>query len=148
VTRAEVLKLYPNASESMIRRNLELETAPEQCSAVFATAFKPTIAASTDEGKLNKTERARLEYLRRLPHVKSLHIQAVTVKIGNDCRFTPDFFYFDANRERLIAEDTKGGHVWEDSRIKAKAAARMFPEFTFIVAYKENGGWREEEIKP
>ena len=106
------------------------------------------VGASTDEQKLNKTEKARLEYLRRLPHVKCLHIQAVTVKIGHDCRFTPDFFYYDEVREQLVAEDTKGGHVWEDSRIKAKAAARMFPEFLFIVAYKEKSGWREEEFKP
>jgi hypothetical protein len=103
---------------------------------------------STDEAKLNKTERARLEYLRRLPHVTFLHTQSVTVKIADNCRLTADYFYFDQKRERFVFEDTKGSFWREDAKIKIKVAARTFPEFTFIVAHKEKNNWREQEINP
>lgn len=113
-----------------------------------AKEFRPTLGVCTDEANLNKNETSRLAYLRRLPNVHNVKAQAVTVKIGDRCRFTPDFFYYDSNRERLVLEDVKGKHVWEDSRIKVKTAARMFPEFTFIVAHKNATGWREEVINP
>lgn len=99
----------------------------------------------SEEVGLNKTERARLEYLRmlRMPH---LMIQSVTLKLAFDCRFTPDFSYIDENG-RLTLEDVKGFQR-EDALIKAKVAARLFPFFRFVIVKKVGSGWDMSEVKP
>jgi hypothetical protein len=38
--------------------------------------------------------------------------------------------------------------IWEDSKIKMKVAARLFPMFRFVIAYKEGGIWQHIDIKP
>lgn len=183
MTRADILKLYPNASESTIRANLDLmaganrpntnkivlkesllqgvsrgnsHSSGHQLTGVDAanrkerkdsTPLHIRAGVSTDEAKLNKTERARLAYLSRLSHVRHLHTQGLTLKLAHDCRLTPDFFYFDENEERFIAEDVKGFQR-EDALIKMKVAARMFPEFSFQIVFKNKSDWTIKPVKP
>lgn len=106
----------------------------------------PRLSVSTDEEKLNKTERAFLEYLRYTMHVRCLHIQAVTLKLAFDCRLTPDFSYYSQD-EQLTFIDVKGFQR-EDALIKMKVAARTFPEWRFIIVKRIKGEWKFEEIKP
>jgi hypothetical protein len=101
---------------------------------------------TTEEEKLNKLERARLAYLRMIK-VPQLRIHAITLKLADDCRYTTDFTYLDANG-RMVFEDTKGKQVWEDSIIKMKTAARMFPEFVFCIVKRSPNGWDVTEVKP
>lgn len=89
---------------------------------------------TTDEEKLNKLEKAFLAYLRAI-NPPYIGIQNVTLKLGFDCRFTPDFTYVD-KKGLLWFVDVKGPHQWEDSLIKAKTAARMFPWAYFALAKK------------
>lgn len=105
---------------------------------------RPSI--STDEAKLNKTERAFLMWARsaQLPF---LHIQAQTLKLAHDCRLTVDFTYFDPQTNRFKFVDVKGFQR-EDALIKMKVAARMFPEYDFFIVKKDPNGWKFEEIKP
>lgn len=101
---------------------------------------------SKDESKLNKTEAAYLAHLRMLK-VPLLRIQQHTLKLADDCRFTPDFSYVDANG-RGVFVDVKGFQR-EDALIKAKFAARLFNEYRFIIAKrKKGGGWDEQEVNP
>ena len=103
------------------------------------------INPSHDESKLNKTERAYLSLLRARKDVDWIGIQNVTLKIGDDCRLTCDFVYLCAGRLTFV--DTKGAFIREDSTIKIKCAARMFPWATFVVAQKISGTWTEKIIK-
>ena len=112
--------------------------------APVATNFVPR--PSTDEEKLNKTEKAYLEILRRTPGIDWLGIQNITVKMADDCRFTADFSYIKDGQLTLV--DTKGGFAREDSYIKIKMAARIFTWARFIVASRVKGIWTEKEIKP
>jgi len=99
----------------------------------------------SEEAGLNKTERARLDYLRmlKMPH---LMIQSVTLKLAFDCRLTPDFSYIDENG-RMTLEDVKGFQR-EDALIKMKVAARLFPFFRFVIVKKIKSGWDIFEVKP
>lgn len=100
---------------------------------------------TTDESKLNKTERAYLWHLRKL-NVPLLRIQQHTLKLADDCRLTVDFTYMNANG-RLVFVDVKGFQR-EDALIKMKVAARQFPEFDFVIVKREKGQWNEKVVHP
>jgi len=103
------------------------------------------IKPSNDEAKLNKTERARLAHLRALG-MSPVGIQDITLKLGDDCRFTPDFHYFTPSGQ-MYFEDVKGFQR-DDALVKIKTAARMFSWATFLIVKKTKGGWEIKEIKP
>lgn len=113
---------------------------------ITAVSMLAEIAPSTDEQKLNRTERAYLAYL-RARGLSWIGVQNITLKLADDCRLTCDFCYINSEG-RLTLVDTKGGFWREDAKIKIKVAARQFPFITFIVAHKEKTQWREEVIKP
>ncbi len=114
-----------------------------------AKLFPPTLdlvpQPSTDEEKLNKTERAYLWHLRKL-NVPSLRVQQVTLKLAHDCRLTVDFTYVNADG-RMVFVDVKGFQR-EDALIKMKVAARQFPEFHFLIVKREKSGWVEWPVPP
>ena len=103
-----------------------------------------TILPTTDEAKLNKTERAYHEHLKRLNY-PWIGVQNLTFKLADDTRFTPDFTVVEANEMRCI--DVKGFQR-EDALIKIKVAARMFPWVTFAIVKKEKDGWNTLVVKP
>lgn len=100
---------------------------------------------STDEQKLNKTERAFLSYLRMLGH-PDIGVQDLTLKIGDDCRFTPDFRSIDQNGRFCIWE-TKG-YMRDDALVKLKVAARKFSRFDFYLVKKNGASWDITPVKP
>lgn len=104
------------------------------------------IAGSTDEARLNKTEKAYLIYLRGLEGLIWIGVQNVTLKLGDDCRYTPDFVTVDANR--CLAMREVKGFFREDAKVKIKVAARMFPWLPFYLVRKTKNGWEHERIKP
>jgi len=100
----------------------------------------------TDAAKLNKTEQARLWHLQALK-VPALGIQAITLKLGDDCRFTPDFNYIGENGE-MVFEDVKGFQR-DDALVKIKVAARTYTWARFLIVKKDGKvGWEITEIKP
>lgn len=93
---------------------------------------------------LNKTERARLEHLIRCGLEVGIH--NITLKLGDDCRFTTDLNYWEGNR--LIMEDVKG-HQRDDALVKIKVAARMYAKLAeFRIVKREGIGWKVTVIKP
>jgi len=102
---------------------------------------KPT----TDEDKLNKTEKAYLSYLRALKPLW-IGVQNITLKLADDTRYTCDFFFID-EAGALHGRETKG--FWrDDAKVKIKVAARTFPWIRFAVAEKDGIGWKHTEVKP
>ena len=94
--------------------------------------------------QMNKTE---AEYSRLLEIDKKegkiigWWYEAVTVRLGHDCRYTPDFFvrHNDGVFEFI---ETKGSHVFEDSQVKFRVACESFPFFRWTWAQKKDGQWR------
>lgn len=148
ISQNELKRLFPGASKSTYKRNGS-GTPQEFVKAVeeWVQDVKPDDRKQTDEEKLNKTEKAYLAVLRSLG-VKLLGIQNITLKIADDCRFTPDFNYL-AESGVMIFVDVKGFQR-EDALIKIKVAARTFPQFGFVIVKRAKtiGGWEETEIKP
>lgn len=105
------------------------------------------IRESKDVSDLNKTEAAFLVKL-RADKWAWVGVQAITLKLGDDCRYTPDFFTI--SEGHIVAWEVKG--FWrDDARVKIKTAARAFPFIQFIAVTAKDRkftGWNEEEIAP
>lgn len=115
-----------------------------------ADAWGPVKAkARRVPGRMNKTEAAwalQLEAERRDGAVLAYHFEAVTFKVGDDCRYTPDFFVVLADGS--IRFDEIKGFIRDDALVKVKVAARMFPWFTFRVVRRVKGAWDVKEVQP
>ena len=85
-----------------------------------------------------------LAYLRQT-NWQWIGIQSVTLKIGDNCRYTPDFPAIKAGT--LTFFEVKG--FWrDDARVKIKVAARTFPWARFVAVRRKKGSWVFETIKP
>lgn len=100
------------------------------------------------ESELNKTETKFLEErLKRDGTVRWIGIQSVTLTLAHRCRYTPDFVSID-DAGRMTFWEVKGGHIWEDSTIKTKTAARMFRWARFIRSQWKESKWIDTEFRP
>ena len=99
---------------------------------------------STDEANLNKTERAWLARLRATGIEP--YIQAITLKLGHDCRYLPDFAFVDPTG-RLTFWEVKG-FMRDDARVKLHVAARVFPRWRFVLVRRIKGQFESEVVKP
>ncbi len=98
---------------------------------------------SKDVQKLNKTERAFYEQLCR--EHRWVGVQCLTLKLGDDCRYTPDLWTH--GNDGFTAWEVKG--FWrDDAKVKIKVAARMYPMLRFIVVTKSRDGWTQLPIQP
>lgn len=146
-------KLFPRASKSFLEKNeAALATAeavvdmsdPVSPADIAKVRSNLVIQPSTDEAKLNKTERAYLNLLRAQGY-PWIGVQNITLKLGDDCRYSPDFWTIGPNGE-LMAHEVKG-FFRDDAKVKLKVAARMFTWIRFILIQRKAGQWIETEVK-
>ena len=94
---------------------------------------------------MNKTE---LEYHRMLLARKSagelLEVyphESLKFCIGEKrCWYTPDFVVI-SDTGFIAIHEVKGGHVWDDAKVKFQSAKRQYPHFAWIWAQKKQGKW-------
>jgi hypothetical protein len=73
------------------------------------------------------------------------YFEDFTLRLGNDCRYTPDFAALCADGSLRFYE-VKG--FWrDDARVKIKVAASKFPMFEFFAVKWVGGTWDVEVIK-
>lgn len=111
-------------------------------------APRPAIAKLPDlfEG-MNGTEKQRavqLEAMRRGFEISSWAYEKITLKLADDCRYTPDFFVVDL-LGGITFEEVKG--FWrDDAKVKIRVAAQQFPQFTFKALQLVQGAWKTHEF--
>jgi hypothetical protein len=138
-------------SPTQVKKTVEaVAAAPAEVSLNFEQS------KSTDEAKLNKTEKAFLAYLRLL-NPPYIGVQNITLKLGDDLRYTPDFNSINENG-RFVFWETKGpklnskgnptGIFKDDARVKLLTAARQFRMFDFYLVRKNGTGWDINQVKP
>jgi hypothetical protein len=142
----KVRAAFPGLSKACIARTFGASSISKaEHEEAMASNRKLEILPTTDEARLNKTEKAYLEFLRKM-RPQWIGVQCITLKLGHDCRYTPDFWAMDVDGLRAI--DVKGGHTWEDSLIKLRVAARLFPFIYFIIAKRKGLVWEHTPFKP
>lgn len=95
---------------------------------------------------MNKTEEAYawvLELQKRAGLLTWYAYEAITLKLADGVRYTPDFAVRTADGQ-LEFHEVKG-YMREDARIKLHVAASMFP-FKFFLAWRVTTGWDIEEV--
>ena len=107
-------------------------------------------------GEMNKTEKRYSQYLQArkvIGEISWFRFEPMTLKIANDCRYTPDFVVLLPDG-RIQLHDIKGSkYVFtEDAKVKMKVVAQSFPFYEVFAVYprpiKEGGGWSFEEFLP
>ena len=88
-----------------------------------------------------------LELRKRAGEILDYWFEALTFKLADDCRYTPDFLVMLPDGE-LEVHEVKG-HFEDDAKVKLRVAADKFP-FRFLafrkLPKKEGGGWQEIEF--
>lgn len=126
------------------KKNLPAESAiTAKDRKVNSDLLKTSAGISTDEAKLNKLERAFLAWLRSTSP-PWIGIQCITLKLADDCRYTPDFWTLGCS---LHAHEVKG-FMRDDARVKLKVAARMYPMIQFTLVERIKGEWKFTDVKP
>jgi hypothetical protein len=105
-------------------------------------AAKPAAPAQPKGRTPNKTERAYHDRF-LLPRIQAGEVvlclyEALTFRLAHDTRYTPDWCCWLPSGEIELIE-CKGGHTWDDAKVKIKVAAAMFPH-RFTLARKAKGG--------
>jgi hypothetical protein len=98
-----------------------------------------------DALRMNKTEsafEARLSLLHKTGDIAWYMYEALKLRLGNKCFYTPDFITITQDGQ-LEAYEVKG--FWrDDARVKIKTAANMYPWIRFIAVQRIKGSWKQE----
>lgn len=125
-------------------------------------AFKRYIRRYFKKGVMNKTESAYGVYLdlqKKSGLIDEWKYEPETLKIGADCRYTPDFrvirtgFPEDPTKpcySIIEFHEVKGtsrgkAYIEDDALVKIKAAAEMHP-YKFIIVWRVKDEWKQREI--
>ena len=99
-------------------------------------------------GEMNGTEQAYHDHLAQRQHAGEIawfKFEAMTFKLADDTRYTPDFMVMLADG-RMEVHEVKG--FWtDDAKVKIKVASALFPFEFFAIkkkAKKDGGGWLVE----
>lgn len=104
----------------------------------------------TKAGRMNKTEARyaqQLEVERLAGVIRWWGFEAITVRLADGCRLTPDFAVEDVDG-RLQLREVKGSlrMIRDDARVKLKVAAEYLPWPVYLVVPQKGGGWIVDRI--
>lgn len=111
--------------------------------------------AKASKPRMNRTETELYGMLKERGYQK-VEFEGITLTLAAGARYTPDFYTYQIEEDTLgnytcfktTFFEAKGGFIREASLVRLKVAARMYPEFQFVLAQKKKGVWREKCIEP
>ena len=99
--------------------------------------------------KLEKKYADNLELKRLAGEIVSWKYEPREFELAHRCTYTPDFevvFSVGMQDDRIEYHETKGW-MRDDAAVKLKVAARMFPQYTFVlVKWDPKKGWTFKDI--
>lgn len=100
----------------------------------------------------NKTERRfeveRLRMWHRIGWVSKYDYEAVTLKIANGCRYTPDWWAITNDGRTQFYEIKARKMIWDDAIVKLKVAAAQYTAYEFWLCAWDKNGWTIERVLP
>lgn len=95
----------------------------------------------------NKLEAEFGDYLHRMNWSGNLICeQAITVRLANGLRYTPDWCVLSSFGVRCY--EVKGKHIWDDSIAKLKMAAALYFHWRWNLVWKEGEVWKQQLVLP
>jgi hypothetical protein len=133
VTPDQIKHFLPRASKALIELNVSSPCdLPREI--IEATAKR--------QREMNKTENELHLILKAQYPDAKIRYEAVKLRLGVNCHYTPDFMISRLDQPILFVE-AKGAHYWDDSMVKFKTAKEQYPEFDFQMFQKKRGEWRQ-----
>jgi hypothetical protein len=77
--------------------------------------------------------------------IKSHRFEAMRFLLAKRTSYCPDFLVVTRDG-RIEFHEVKGAHAWEDSIVKLKVVAAMFPMFRFVLVTRPDGAWLWKEV--
>ena len=106
----------------------------------------PKARAIRKPGVMNKTEAAyaaHLDQRKQAGEILTYHFEAYTLKLADNCRYTPDFMVLLPDGTMQFHEVK--GYWMDDAKVKIKVAARQFPHI-FLAIRKTKDGWETTDF--
>lgn len=123
-------------------RTIAIEVAP-----ALPTAAPVKKRIRQNSAGLNKTEQAFFDHLSQ-QQANPVLSQAITLRLANGVRYTPDFMIAGGPGAYVSAYEVKG-FMRDDAAIKLKVAAALYTWIDFyLVTKRKGGGWDVQEILP
>jgi hypothetical protein len=101
---------------------------------------------------MNKTERRfeieRLQVWRSMGQILEYDYEAVTLKIANGCRYTPDYWVITNDGRTQFYEIKARKMIWDDAIVKLKVAAAIYDTYEFWLCAWDRNGWTVERVLP
>ena len=138
----------PTGSPAFQKRNPHIfsqiadQIAPAPVAA--PTIANPERIRQSKKPLMNKLETEFFNHLSSLYPNWAIHAQAMTFRLANGLRYTPDFVCISCLP--MVAYEVKGKWVDGDSFPKLKMAASVYPEIEWILAWKVNGQWKDQKV--
>jgi hypothetical protein len=140
MTREQILRACPRASEAFIKLNLEKCEIP-----MFTLKMK----SPKKPVRMNKTEEYFESYLKALYPNHKVLFACYTIKLGDDVRYTPDFCAMHISARDVDFFEVKNeNRLFKKELVKVRIAATMFPWHNFYIAIKQGTGFEIEKINP
>jgi hypothetical protein len=121
-----------------------------------ARGADPAKAASAcaDRDRMNKGEAAYADHLHMLwlaNEIAGYWYEPWNLRLAANTYYRPDFLVLLPDRTMRVVDikGRSGDTYWceEDSKIKIKISARLFPMFSFWIIWpRKGGGWSEERV--
>jgi hypothetical protein len=106
---------------------------------------EPRRPGAMNKWELRYAERCNLDI--GLAELKSWEYEIIRLRIGvGRCFYSPDFVCLDVNGRVSIIE-VKGWR-WAAGIVRVKVAAKLYPQWDFMLAKWTTNGWEYEELTP
>lgn len=94
----------------------------------------------------NKLEAEFGDYLRGWYSRAMIYEQAITLRLANGLRYTPDWIV--CRQLGTFCYEVKGRHAWDDALAKLKMAAGVYPMWGWFLVWKEGQSWELQSVLP
>lgn len=146
----KVRKKYPvSAAVARLSLGLNLGTGgnvtKQNMEQTEKPACPPKRIRQSSKPLMNKLESQWCEVLRRGCAPGELLIQALRFRLGNGIWYKPDFVIISC---AITAYEVKGPHSFRGGFENLKVAASLYPEVRWILVWKQDGKWQEQEVLP
>lgn len=142
MTREQLLRIAPAASEHTIRRTLAYHGEDPDPA---GTKPGPATRLKQDHKPLvNKLEAQFWQILKVRYPENGILVQALRFRLGNGIWYKPDFALLGP---RITLYEVKGPHAFRGGFENLKVAASLYPMFDWRLVWKD-GPWQEQQILP
>lgn len=85
------------------------------------------------------------DYLRRLEWPVHIHEEAINLRLCNGVNYRPDWIAVHRSGA-VTAFECKGGFMYDDARKSLLFAAKTYPWIRFMLVWRQNGQWQQQQI--